>query len=291
MFKIAKIKPDNVKDFNLKDLFPDITKEMNIKLNQKLLLKKEIIDFIGKDKVGVQFSAIRICKIPEDPAPIEKEVEDLEFEIIELENDDPDSKKLKNLKKKLYSKNKLLEKLKHPYKYFDDICECYTACPFYREGMAPVGEPCYIESHKVSQATASYLSEFQTDLMTQTVAKEQISQIVLCDLIIYRASRALAVSNLSSISEKVGEMGVEYTKQRNHLINLINEENKTRNKLLETMLGTPEIKKKYKIESKKSMRQVTAEQKTAELIQSKERVIKKSKMPTLIDLEDVEVID
>lgn len=287
MLKIAKTSLEKVEKINLSDLFQDITEEMKRELNKRAVLKKDIIDFVKKDRVGIQFNAVRVCKIPADPAPLEKEIEDLEFE---LEQADETDSRYKSIKRQLFSKRKEFDKLKQPYKYFDDICECYTACPLYREGLAPVGEQCYFESQKVAQATESYINEFQIDPMTQTIAKEQIAQIVLCDLLIYRASRALATTNLTMIGEKIGELGVEYTRQRNHLLGLITEQNKTRNKLLETMLGTPEIKKKYKIEAKKSMRQADAEKSTAKLIQEREEYISKSKMPTLIDIAEAEVV-
>lgn len=301
MLKLKKIDNFSAKEIDLKELFPDITEEIENKINFDLLLKKDIIDYVNKDRAGTQFNAVRICFIPEDPEPLEREVESLEYD---LELMDEEDKRRPRLKKEIYLKRKEIEKLKHPYRYFDNICECYEACPLYRKGLAPINEQCYFEMQKVAQATEGYINEFSIDLMTNNVAKEQITQIVLCDLLIYRASKALAVTNLSSISEKVGELGVEYTRQRNHLIGLITEQNKTRNKLLETMLGTPEIRKKYKIDNVKNAKQTEAEKATAALIESKES-IKKHKVPNLINrnigvaeednnvfkIEDIEVIE
>ncbi len=278
MLKVRKSTELEIKTFDLQELFPDITEEMKLHIEQNSILKKDILDYVYRDNAGAQFNACRICKVPEDYKPVEEKVEDLEFELETLDEDEP---RYKTVKRELYKNRKLLEKLRHPYKYFDDICESYQICPLYNKGLAPQGEICYFEANKVAEATQNYINEFQIDLVTNNVAKEQITQIVLCDLIIYRAVKALAVTNLSMIIERTGEMGTEYSKQKNHLLTIIHEQNKARLKLLESMIGTPEAKKKYKVENNKSMRQAEAEKATAELIQSKESV-KKNKMRNLI---------
>ena len=299
MLKLKKANEIDVKHLDIKDLFPDISKQIEEKINRNMVLKKEIMDYVTEDRVGSQFHAVRLCNIPDDPKPLEEEVTSLEYEYEVI--DDNDERKPK-LRRELAIKKKQLEKLKKPYKYFDDICESYLACPLFRSGTAPVGERCYLEMQYVSQKTEGYINEFDIDIETDHISREQIAQIVLCDLMVNRANRAMAVTGITSISEKVGELGVEYTRQRNHLFQIITEMHKMKSKLLESMLGTPEIRKKYKIDSNKSVRQAEAEKATAELIKQKES-IKKNKMPNLLQanlkeenndvfkIEEVELVD
>ena len=299
MLKLKKANEVDVKQLDIKDLIPDISKEIEEKIQKNLVLKKEIIDYVTEDHVGSQFHAVRLCSIPDDPRPLEEEVESLEYE---FDNMDDDDERRPKLKRKLYSKKKQLEKLKKPYRYFDDICESYLTCPLYKGGIAPIGERCYLEMQYVSQKTEGYINEFGIDLETDNVSREQIAQMVLCDLMVSRAYRAIAVTGITAIGEKIGELGVEYTRQRNHLFQVVSDMQKMKNKLLETMLGTPEIRKKYKIDANKSQRQVEAEKATAALIEQKESV-KKNKMPNLLQenlredndktfkIEEVELVD
>ena len=299
MLKLKKANEVDVKQLDIKDLIPDISKEIEEKIQKNLVLKKEIIDYVTEDHVGSQFHAVRLCSIPDDPRPLEEEVESLEYE---FDNMDDDDERKPKLKRKLYSKKKQLEKLKKPYRYFDDICESYLTCPLYKGGIAPIGERCYLEMQYVSQKTEGYINEFGIDLETDNVSREQIAQMVLCDLMVSRAYRAIAVTGITAIGEKIGELGVEYTRQRNHLFQVVSDMQKMKNKLLETMLGTPEIRKKYKIDANKSQRQVEAEKATAALIEQKESV-KKNKMPNLLQanlredndktfkIEEVELVD
>lgn len=299
MLKLKKANEVDVKQLDIKDLIPDISKEIEEKIQKNLVLKKEIIDYVTEDHVGSQFHAVRLCSIPDDPRPLEEEVESLEYE---FDNMDDDDERRPKLKRKLYSKKKQLEKLKKPYRYFDDICESYLTCPLYKGGIAPIGERCYLEMQYVSQKTEGYINEFGIDLETDHISREQIAQMVLCDLMVSRAYRAISVTGMTSIGEKIGELGVEYTRQRNHLFQVVSDMQKMKNKLLETMLGTPEIRKKYKIDANKSQRQVEAEKATAALIEQKESV-KKNKMPNLLQanlredndktfkIEEVELVD
>ena len=300
MLKLKKANITEVKELDIKDLIPDISKEVEEKIKKNLVLKKEIIDYVTEDHVGSQFHAVRLCNIPDDPRPLEEEVEALEYEFDTMDEDDERRPKLK---RKLYSKKKQLEKLKKPYRYFDDICESYLTCPLYKGNIAPVGERCYLEMQYVSQKTEGYINEFSIDLETDHVSREQIAQMVLCDLMISRAYRAIAVTGVTAIGEKLGELGVEYTRQRNHLFQVVTDMNKMKKQLLESMLGTPEIRKKYKIDANRSQRQVEAEKATAALIEQKESV-KKNKMPNLLQanlkdkddekefkIEDVELVD
>ena len=299
MLKLKKANITDIETIEIEDLFPDISEEIEKRISKNLVLKKEIIDYVNEDRVGGQFHAVRLCNIPDDPRPIEKEVDELEYEYEML--DDDDNRKPK-LRRELAIKRKQLEKLRKPYKYFDDICESYLTCPLYKSGVAPVGERCYLEMQYVSQKTEGYINEFSIDLETDHISREQIAQMVLCDLMVSRAYRAIAVTGITAIGEKVGELGVEYTRQRNHLFQVISDMQKTKKQLLESMLGTPEIRKKYKIDSNKSQRQVEAEKATAALIEQKESV-KKNKMPNLLqanikeddedktfNIEDVEVV-
>ena len=299
MLKLKKANLNEIKQIDIRELFPDVSEQIEKKINDNLLLKKEIIDYVTEDHVGSQFHAVRLCSIPDDPKPLEEEVCALEYEYETMDENDERKPKVR---RELAIKRKQLEKLKKPYRYFDDICESYLVCPLYRSGTAPIGEKCYLEMQYVSQKTEGYINEFDIDIETNHISREQIAQIVLCDLMVSRAERAIAVTSITAITEKVGEMGVEYTRQRNHLFQIITEMHKMKMKLLESMLGTLEIRKKYKIDSTKNVRQAEAEKATAELIKQKES-IKKNKMPNLLQanirennndiykVEDVEIVE
>ena len=200
MLKLKKADEIDVKQLDIKDLIPDISKEIEEKIQKNLVLKKEIIDYVTEDHVGSQFHAVRLCNIPDDPRPLEEEVESLEYE---FDNMDEDDERRPKIKRKLYSKKKQLEKLKKPYRYFDDICESYLTCPLYKGGIAPIGERCYLEMQYVSQKTEGYINEFSIDLETDHISREQIAQMVLCDLMVSRAYRAIAVTGITAIGEKV----------------------------------------------------------------------------------------
>lgn len=295
---MIKLKPTSLvvaKDYNIENIFPDISDILKKNIESSVLIKKEIIDYVKKDKAGVQFNCVRLCKVPEPPDELEKKVDELEFQLSEMESDDADENpKYKMLKKELYIANKELTKLKNPHKFFDDLCEGYKMCPLYEKGIAPAGEKCPFELHYISHITEGYMNDLDVDLVAQNVDKGQIIQLVISDLIIYRATRALASYSLTAINEKMTATGKEYVRSKNYYIDIRNDELKNKQKLLESMIGTRELKKRYKIGDIKSEIQREAEKHTADIIKSKESV-KTNKVPNLISVKknipDVEVID
>lgn len=295
---MIKLKPTSLvvaKDYNIENIFPDISDILKKNIESSVLIKKEIIDYVKKDKAGVQFNCVRLCKVPEPPDELEKKVDELEFQLSEMESDDADENpKYKMLKKELYIANKELTKLKNPHKFFDDLCEGYKMCPLYEKGIAPAGEKCPFELHYISHITEGYMNDLDVDLVAQNVDKGQIIQLVISDLIIYRATRALASYSLTAINEKMTATGKEYVRSKNYYIDIRNDELKNKQKLLESMIGTRELKKRYKIGDIKSEIQREAEKHTADIIKSKESV-KTNKVPNLISVKktipDAEVIE
>ena len=190
--------------------------------------------------------------------------------------------KIKSIKRDLFRKKRELEKLKKPYKYIDDICESYKICPLAKNKTVSQDEPCPYERFYVEQQTENYLNEFEIDIAKQSIDKTILSQLVLSDLIIYRASRAIASTSLVNISEKVGEFGSEFTQNQNQYIAIREKELKNREKMLNSMLATRESKKKYKIENAKSNKQKAADARVAELIKTKES-LKNMRIPTLVN--------
>lgn len=295
---MIKLKPTSLvvaKDYNIENIFPDISDILKKNIESSVLIKKEIIDYVKKDKAGVQFNCVRLCKVPEPPDELEKKIDELEFQLSEMESDDADENpKYKMLKKELYIANKELTKLKNPHKFFDDLCEGYKMCPLYEKGIAPAGEKCPFELHYISHITEGYMNDLDVDLVAQNVDKGQIIQLVISDLIIYRATRALASYSLTAINEKMTATGKEYVRSKNYYIDIRNDELKNKQKLLESMIGTRELKKRYKIGDIKSEIQREAEKHTADIIKSKESV-KTNKVPNLISVKknipDAEVIE
>ena len=295
---MIKLKPTSLvvaKDYNIENIFPDISDILKKNIESSVLIKKEIIDYVKKDKAGVQFNCVRLCKVPEPPDELEKKVDELEFQLSDMESDDADENpKYKMLKKELYIANKELTKLKNPHKFFDDLCEGYKMCPLYEKGIAPAGEKCPFELHYISHITEGYMNDLDVDLVAQNVDKGQIIQLVISDLIIYRATRALASYSLTAINEKMTATGKEYVRSKNYYIDIRNDELKNKQKLLESMIGTRELKKRYKIGDIKSEIQREAEKHTADIIKSKESV-KTNKVPNLISVKknipDAEVIE
>ena len=295
---MIKLKPTSLvvaKDYNIENIFPDISDILKKNIESSVLIKKEIIDYVKKDKAGVQFNCVRLCKVPEPPDELEKKVDELEFQLSEMESDDADENpKYKMLKKELYIANKELTKLKNPHKFFDDLCEGYKMCPLYEKGIAPAGEKCPFELHYISHITEGYMNDLDVDLVAQNVDKGQIIQLVISDLIIYRATRALASYSLTAINEKMTATGKEYVRSKNYYIDIRNDELKNKQKLLESMIGTRELKKRYKIGDNKSEIQKEAEKHTADIIKNKESV-KTNKVPNLISVKkiipDAEVIE
>lgn len=295
---MIKLKPTSLvvaKDYNIENIFPDISDILKKNIESSVLIKKEIIDYVKKDKAGVQFNCVRLCKVPEPPDELEKKVDELEFQLSEMESDDADeNSKYKMLKKELYIANKELTKLKNPHKFFDDLCEGYKMCPLYEKGIAPAGEKCPFELHYISHITEGYMNDLDVDLVAQNVDKGQIIQLVISDLIIYRATRALASYSLTAINEKMTATGKEYVRSKNYYIDIRNDELKNKQKLLESMIGTRELKKRYKIGDIKSEIQREAEKHTADIIKNKESV-KTNKVPNLISVKknipDAEVIE
>ena len=295
---MIKLKPTSLvvaKDYNIENIFPDISDILKKNIESSVLIKKEIIDYVKKDKAGVQFNCVRLCKVPEPPDELEKKVDELEFQLSEMESDDADENpKYKMLKKELYIANKELTKLKNPHKFFDDLCEGYKMCPLYEKGIAPAGEKCPFELHYISHITEGYMNDLDVDLVAQNVDKGQIIQLVISDLIIYRATRALASYSLTAINEKMTATGKEYVRSKNYYIDIRNDELKNKQKLLESMIGTRELKKRYKIGDIKSEIQREAEKHTADIIKNKESV-KTNKVPNLISVKknipDAEVIE
>ena len=167
-------------------------------------------------------------------------------------------------------------------------------CPLYEKGIAPAGEKCPFELHYISHITEGYMNDLDVDLVAQNVDKGQIIQLVISDLIIYRATRALASYSLTAINEKMTATGKEYVRSKNYYIDIRNDELKNKQKLLESMIGTRELKKRYKIGDIKSEIQREAEKHTADIIKSKESV-KTNKVPNLISVKknipDAEVIE
>lgn len=298
MLKVKKVSVQKAREFDIKEIFPDISDILKQNIENNIMLKKEIIDYTKRDRAGIQFNCIRLCNVKEKPDALQKEVDELEYEL-SLIDEEENPKKHKKLKKELYLKGKELEKLKRPLKYFDDICESFMACPLYQKGIAPIGEKCPFEQYVVANATEGYINDFKVEIMTQNVDKNQISQLVLSDLLIYRAFRAMSATSMYVINEKFTEMGVEYTKVRNFYSGIRTEELRNKKVLLESMLGTKEIRKKYKMDSNKSSIMQEAEKAAAEMIDAKES-IKKNKVPTLINVDldddrkivvDAEVVD
>lgn len=292
---MIKLKPTSLvvaENYNIENIFPDISDMLKKNIESSALIKKEIIDYIKKDKAGVQFNCVRLCKVPNPPDELQQKVDELEFQLSELEEDSDENSKYKMLKKELYIANKELTKLKNPHKFFDDLCEGYKICPLYEKGIAPVGEKCPFELHYISHITEGYMNDLDVDLVAQNVDKGQIVQLVISDLIIYRATRALASYSLTAINEKMTATGKEYVRNKNYYIDIRNDELKNKQKLLESMVGTREFKKRYKIGDNKSIAQKDAEKVTADIIKNKES-IKSNKVPNLISIktENVEVID
>lgn len=285
MLELKEYSDVEIEKVNIKKFFPDISKELLKIIEDNKKLKKEIVKYITYDRAGIQYNSIRICKIPEDPSKLEKEVEDLEIDIeIAQEDENESTDKIKNMKRELFKKRRELEKLKKPYKYIDDICESYKICPLAKNNKCIEGEPCPYERFYVEQQTENYLKEFDIDIAKQTIDKTILSQLVLSDLIIYRASRAIASTSLINISEKIGEFGSEFTQNQNQYILIREKELKNRDKLLTSMLGTRESKKRYKIENTKNSKQKIADSRVAELIRNKER-IKNMIVPTLVNID------
>lgn len=292
---MIKLKPTSLvvaENYSIENIFPDISDMLKKNIESSVLIKKEIIDYIKKDKAGIQFNCVRLCNVPNQPDELQQKVDELEFQLSELEEDNDNNSKYKMLKKELYIANKELTKLKNPHKFFDDLCEGYKICPLYEKGIAPVGEKCPFELHYISHVTEGYMNDLDVDLVAQNVDKGQIVQLVISDLIIYRATRALASYSLTAINEKMTATGKEYIRNKNYYIDIRNDELKNKQKLLESMIGTRELKKRYKIGDNKSTIQKEAEKDTIEIIKNKES-IKSNKVPNLISIKinDTEVID
>lgn len=292
---MIKLKPTSLvvaENYSIENIFPDISDMLKKNIESSVLIKKEIIDYIKKDKAGIQFNCVRLCNVPNQPDELQQKVDELEFQLSELEEDNDNNSKYKMLKKELYIANKELTKLKNPHKFFDDLCEGYKICPLYEKGIAPVGEKCPFELHYISHVTEGYMNDLDVDLVAQNVDKGQIVQLVISDLIIYRATRALASYSLTAINEKMTATGKEYIRNKNYYIDIRNDELKNKQKLLESMIGTRELKKRYKIGDNKSTIQKEAEKDTIEIIKNKES-IKSNKVPNLISIKinDTEVVD
>lgn len=303
---MIRLKPTSLvtaREYNIENIFPDISDILKANIESSDLIKKEIIDYIKKDKAGIQFNCVRLCKVPDPPEELERKVDELEFQLSEMEDDElEENSKYKQLKKELYIANKELTKLKNPHKFFDDLCEGYKICPLYQKGIAPNGEKCPFELHYISNITEGYMNDLEVDLIAQNVDKGQIIQLVISDLLIYRATRALASFSLTTINEKMTATGKEYIRSKSYFVDIRNDELKNKQKLLESMIGTREFKKRYKIGDNKTQIQKEAEKVTADMIKKKES-IKSNKVPNLIQvnkqpiqsntvkIEDVEVVE
>ena len=61
---MIKLKPTSLvvaKDYNIENIFPDISDILKKNIESSVLIKKEIIDYVKKDKAGVQFNCVRLC--------------------------------------------------------------------------------------------------------------------------------------------------------------------------------------------------------------------------------------
>lgn len=280
-FRLKKVSGVDLEKYKLAHLLPNVDEEVLEMIATSDQTKKEVINFIIRDTAGHQFNSIRVCRIPEDWRPLEDEKENIEVDIELLEEDDKTQKKA--LYKKLKKLNKRIEKAKYPHKFSDDVCEAHQTCPLYKTNNTPVGTMCPLEYKLVSDWTEGYLKEFEVEIMRQGVDKSMISQLVICDLILYRAMRAIGSTSLIDVGEKPTEFGIAYEKKSNVYLDIIDTQQKIKIRLLNNLAGTRADKKKFKIEEAKSVGAQAAENEMSKVIKAKES-IRNAGMPTLIDV-------
>lgn len=131
-----------------------------------------------------------------------------------------------------------------------DRCPYRGRCPLQTEGMAPDNESCPLEAYLMTQYMTEYMKALNV-LQTDKVEMDQIGTVVMCDMIIMRIRNYMARRPDGHIDESpigVDDSGNIILKRDISKEILIEEKyQKIKDKLLESLLATREVRAKYNI--------------------------------------------
>ncbi|MGL5709806.1 MAG: hypothetical protein ACRCW9_03070 [Cetobacterium sp.] len=194
-----------IENIELKSFFPDLNEKTLELLEQDSKAKKEIVQWLDNEILGVQFNAIRCCSVPEDPNLTRNEVE-----------------------------------------YSNVFCESFKMCPLYRNGAAPIGNPCPLEKIEALKITEELIEELEIDIHGDYTDKYLIGELIMCTIIENRAFRGLSCSNLGFTNISNGKMGKEYKRQKSFYLDIVSEMQRTKSLIRKSLIATREEKIKLK---------------------------------------------
>lgn len=230
-FKLFHSAGKELQEINLKNYFPDINDEMITLLEQDDKAKNEITKWLENEIMGSHFNGIRICCVPEN---------------LETET-------------------------KMNISFSNEYCESFKACPFFKNGKAPINQPCPLEKLQCLNLTTELINELEIDIHEDYTDKYLISELIMCTLIENRAFRGLSCSNLGFTNVKNGKGGKEYTRQSSYYLEIINSMQRLKKEIRRSLIATREEKIKLK-QSKainiqeEQMNEVVSKIQTAEIV-------------------------
>lgn len=131
-----------------------------------------------------------------------------------------------------------------------DRCPYRGRCPLQTEGLSPTGESCPLEMYMMAQYMQDYMGALNV-LQADKVEMDQVGTVVMCDMIIMRIRNYMARRPDGHIDESpvgIDDMGNIVLKRDISKEILIEEKyQKIKDKLLESLLATREVRAKYDI--------------------------------------------
>jgi nucleoside diphosphate kinase len=234
--KFLKKEGDLLEGNTLDDLFPTIKDDVKDMIKKDKDIKKEMETWLKNEMSGMQFNAVRYCKIPEE--------ESGEF----------------------YSQHD------------NGICESYRVCPFYRQGIAPVGDFCPLEMLVVKRTTEDLIKELEINIYEDVTDAILVGEIVTFTLLEQRAVRGLACTSLGFSTYCDTKFGRDYMREKSYYLDVIKEMQLTKDRLRKSLVATRE--EKLKLKKNKSL--VESEDKYKELLS---KIKKERNLGVVIDVE------